>query len=95
MNTCYGCVDQKNYPSTVRCHNCSDEGSAYTVRPDFSQWHKANCTPKAESAEKSDNTDSQKLPKDIREKFSKFVNNQVALPKGFAAIVNDNFWDLL
>jgi hypothetical protein len=31
----------------------------------------------------------------IKEKFDKFVEDQVDIPKKYINIINDNFWDLL
>ena len=43
----------------------------------------------------SDNTASAKLPADIKEKFQRFVDEQISLPSSFAKIVNEHFWDLI
>ena len=59
MNSCYGCVLQESYPDNAGCKACTPEGSQYQARIDFNEWHRSNCTPKAESAEKSDNEQSE------------------------------------
>lgn len=41
------------------------------------------------------NAQGTKLPEDIKEKLTKFVGEQTSLPVEFAAVLNDNFWDLL
>jgi hypothetical protein len=41
------------------------------------------------------NTASAKLPADIKEKFQRFVDEQVSLPSSFADVVNEHFWDLI
>lgn len=43
----------------------------------------------------STNTASTKLPYDIKEKFQRFVDEQVSLPSSFADVVNEHFWDLI
>lgn len=51
---------------------------------------------KDEEAQKtSTNAQGTKLPEDIKDKLTKLVSEQTSLPVEFAAVLNDNFWDLL
>jgi hypothetical protein len=54
-----------------------------------------NCWWCATTKPESGNPASEKLPDDIKEKFKRFVDEQVSLPSTFADVVNENFWDLI